>query len=136
MQTMVDAVLDPHRDMLREAVGRTRIGLNRNTVFETTMDNLLLDAISETAGANLAFSNGWRYGTPIPPGPITRNDLWNIIPTNPPVSTIEITGGELWAMMEENLERTFSADPYAQMGGYVKRCRGVNIYAKIENQKG
>lgn len=38
-------------------------------------------------------------------------------------------------MMEENLERTFSADPYAQMGGYVKRCRGVSIYAKIENLK-
>jgi hypothetical protein len=38
--------------------------------------------------------------------------------------------------MEENMERTFSADPYPQMGGYVKRCRGVNIYAKIENPTG
>jgi len=136
METMVDAVLAPDRSMLQEVVGHTRIGLNRNTVLEATMDNLLLDAMAEAAGTNLAFSNGWRYGAPVPPGPITRNDLWNMIPTNPPVSTIEITGNELWAMMEENLERTFSGDPYAQMGGYVKRCRGVNIYAKIENPKG
>ena len=39
-------------------------------------------------------------------------------------------------MMEENIERTFSRDPYKQMGGYVKRCRGVNIYFKIENPAG
>lgn len=136
MEAMVDAVLAPHREMLCEVVGRTRVGLNRNTVLEATMDNLLLDAIAEAAGTGLAFSNGWRYGAPIPPGPITRNDLWNMIPTDPPVSTVEITGDEIWKMMEENLERTFSADPYEQMGGYVKRCRGVNIYAKIENPAG
>ncbi len=64
------------------------------------------------------------------------NDLWNIIPTNPPVSICEITGGELLWMMEENLERTFSRDPYLQMGGYVKRCLGLNIYFKVENPNG
>lgn len=133
MQAMVDSVMAPHRQMLDAVVGSTRIGLNRNTIFEATMDNLLLDAIADAAGTALAFSNGWRYGAPVPPGPIKRNDLWNIIPTNPPVSTVEITGHELWSMMEENLERTFCVDPYEQMGGYVKRCRGLNIYAKIEN---
>ena len=39
-------------------------------------------------------------------------------------------------MMEENLEHTFSRDPYKQMGGYVKRCSGLNIYFKIENPEG
>lgn len=136
MTAMVDAVLAPHRETLCAVVGRTSVGLNRNTVLEATMDNLLLDAIAEAAGTGLAFGNGWRYGAPIPPGPITRNDLWNMIPMNSPVSKVDITGGELWEMMEENLERTFCADPYGQMGGFVKRCRGVNIYAKIENPQG
>ncbi len=36
-------------------------------------------------------------------------------------------------MMEENLERTFAADPFEQMGGFVKRCRGLQLYAKLEN---
>ena len=66
METMVDAIMSPYRDMLGEVVGRTTIGLNRNTVLESTMDNLLLDAIAEVAGTKLAFSNGWRYGAPIP----------------------------------------------------------------------
>jgi len=39
-------------------------------------------------------------------------------------------------MMEENLERTFARDPYNQMGGYVKRCMGVNLYCKLENPPG
>jgi hypothetical protein len=39
-------------------------------------------------------------------------------------------------MMEMNLERTFAPDPYEQMGGYVKRCMGLNLYFKIENPEG
>ncbi len=136
MTAMVDAVLAPHREMLGAVVGHTQIDLHRNTILEAPMDNLLLDAIAEAAETTIAFSNGWRYGAPVPQGPITRNDLWNMIPTNPPVSKVEMTGGELWTMMEDNLERSFSANPYEQMGGYVKRCRGINIYAKIENPPG
>ena len=100
------------------------------------MDNFLLQALLESTGAQLAFSNGWRYGAPIVPGKITLNDLYNIIPMNPPVSTIELTGKEIKVMLEENLEMTFSYDPYQQMGGYVKRCLGLNVYFKIENSSG
>ena len=39
-------------------------------------------------------------------------------------------------MLEANLERTYSPDPYCQMGGFVKRCRGLNMYFKMENPKG
>ena len=38
--------------------------------------------------------------------------------------------------MEKNLERTFSADPFGQMGGYLKRFRGLTIYGKLENPPG
>jgi hypothetical protein len=55
---------------------------------------------------------------------------------NPPVSTVELTGDEVLAMLEENLERTFARDPYNQMGGYVKRSLGFNAYIKIENPPG
>ena len=136
MQQVVDKIMAPHRPMLSEIVGHTETALHRNTIFETPMDNLLLEAIAEASGAKIAFCNGWRYGAPIPPGPVTRNDLWNIVPTNSPVSLTELTGREIWEMLEENLEHTFAADPYQQMGGYVKRCFGLKVYIKIENPKG
>ncbi len=136
VDAMVEDALAPHRDMLNTVVGKTETALNRSTVMEATMDNLLLKALLDVSDAELAFSNGWRYGATVVPGPVTVNDLWNIIPTNPPVSLCQITGEELWVMMEENLERTFSRDPYKQMGGYVKRCLGLNIYFKVENPEG
>lgn len=136
VQALVDAALAPHRSMLHEIVGHTKIALHRNTMLDAPMDDVLLDAIAGAAGTELAFSNGWRYGAPIPPGPVTMEALWNIIPGNPPVSTVQLTGAELAAMLEENLERTFAADPYEQMGGYVKRCRGLELYIKLENPPG
>lgn len=133
---LVKQALAPYKNELAEVVGRTSTALNRGTTMESTMDNFMLQALIESTGAQLAFSNGWRYGAPIVPGQITLNDLYNIIPVNPPVATLEIKGEEIREMLEENLERTFSCDPYNQMGGYVKRCLGLNVYFKIENSSG
>ncbi len=136
VQRLVDEIKVPHEDILEEIVGETEIGLARDKVMETTMDNLLLKALIDSSSAEMAFSNGWRYGSAVPPGKITIEDLWNIIPTNPPVSVCDISGQELWDMMEKNLENTFAKEPYDLMGGYVKRCYGINVYFKVENAEG
>lgn len=136
MKELVDEKLAPYQEELGEVIGETKTDLYRNEVLESTMDNFLLQSLLDHTGAEVAFSNGWRYGAPIPKGPITVNDLWNIIPVNPPVSTVKLEGHEIWEMLEENLERTFSRDPFGQMGGYVKRTLGLKVYAKVENPAG
>ena len=136
MKSKIEEIMKPHRNKLDKIVGYTKTNLDRYQVLESTMDNFLLQSLIDYTNAEIAFSNGWRYGAPVHTGPITENDLWNIIPVNPPVSTTKITGEELWEMMEENLDRTFAKNPYDQMGGYVKRCLGLNLYFKIENPKG
>ncbi len=136
VDALVRQALAPYREELSTVVGKTATALNRATTLETTMDNFLLQALLENTGAQLAFSNGWRFGAPIIPGEVTVNDLYNMIPMNPPISTVELTGEEIVAMLEENLERTFARDPYDQMGGYVKRGLGFNVYIKIENPPG
>ncbi len=136
IKKLVESAIAPHREMLDTVIGETLTPLHRYNVLESTMDNLLLKALMSYTGADLAFSNGWRYGAPVPIGPITMNDVWNIIPVNPPVRICNITGREIWDMMEKNLENTFSIEPYNQMGGYVKRCLGLNLFFKIENPAG
>jgi sulfur-oxidizing protein SoxB len=121
------------QSMLTSVVGQTRSTLSRWRSLESSMDSLLLQACQEVSGAELAFSNGWCFGAPIPPGDVTMKDLYNIIPHNPLISVCDITGKDLWQMMEDNLENTYSRDPYRQQGSYVKRCLGLNIYFKIEN---
>jgi len=95
---LVEKALDPYEDELSSVVGETATALNRGTVLEATMDNLVLQTLIDSTGAQLAFSNGWRYGAPIPTGIITLNDLYNIVPMNPPISTVELKGDEIWAM--------------------------------------
>ena len=133
---LIRQALAPYQAELSTVVGETETALNRATMLETTMDNFLLQALLESTGAQLAFSNGWRFGAPVIPGAVTLNDLYNMIPMNPPISTVDLTGEEVVAMFEENLERTFARDPYDQMGGYVKRGLGFNAYIKIENPRG
>lgn len=136
MKKEIEEVLDPYKEKLDQVLGQTQTDLDRYQVLESTMDNFLLESLLDYTDAQMAFSNGWRYGAPIPKGDITENDLWNIIPVNPPVSRVKLRGQEIWDMMEENLERTFAKDPYQQMGGYVKRAMGINLYFKIENPFG
>lgn len=135
-QALVEEAILPYREELDQVAGQTSTALHRNLLLESSMDNLLLQSLLEHTGAQIAFSNGWRYGAPIVPGPITLNDLWNIIPVDPPVSTVQLTGDEIRTMLEESLEHTFSQDPYCQMGGYVKRVLGMNLYFKVENAAG
>ncbi len=136
MEALVKTALKPYADELERVVGEVSTTLNRDANLESTMDNFLLAAMREAAGTPLAFSNGWRWGAPVRPGPVTQNDLYNILPMPVPISTVDLTGRELIAMLEENLERTFSADPFHQMRGYVKRCLGLTAYIKIENPPG
>ena len=133
---LVDAALAPHREFLDRRVGEVAQPLHRYRMLHAPMDDLLLDAIAAAAQTSLAFSNGWRYGAPVPVGEVTMNDLWNMVPVDPPVSVVDLTGAEIHAMLEGNLERTFACDAWQQMGGYVKRCRGLVVHVKIENPAG
>ena len=136
IEKLVTAIMEPFESMRQEVLAQSASTLHRYDTLSSTMDDLLLAAIKLAGEAEVAFSNGWRYGAPIPVGNITMWDLYNIIPMNPVVSIVEITGAEIIQMLEENLERTFSADPMKQMGGYVKRCLGLHVKMRIENPKG
>ena len=133
IENIVAQIMQPFQDLKQEVLGNTKIVLHRYNTIASTMDDLLLSSIKSISNADIAFSNGWRYGVPIPIGPITKWDLFNIIPVNPEVSTVELTGEEIINMLEENLERTFSVEPMKQMGGYIKRCLGISVKMRIEN---
>lgn len=133
---MVKTIKEQYQGLRNTILGSTDQILHRYSTINSTLDELLLRAISFITETEIAFSNGWRFGIPIPAGNITENDLYNITPMNPPVSVVDLTGLEIKEMLEENLERTFSADPLGQMGGYVKRCFGLQVNMRIENPAG
>lgn len=133
VEELILNILHPHKEELNQVIGHTNTPLDRAFNLESTMDNFLLSALLDHTGAQAVFSNGWRYGAPVVPGPIRLNDLYNMVPMNPPVSTVDLSGEELKSLLEENLEHTFSRDPWQQMGGYVKRSMGLRVFFKVEN---
>lgn len=133
---VVDAQLAPFRARLGEVVGQTATGLDRMTVLESTMDNLITDAYLALTGADVALSHGWRYGAPIPPGDITVGDLWQMIPTNPEIFTVRLTGRQIRQRLEASLESVYAPNPFDQKGGFVLRVSGLNAVVRINNPKG
>lgn len=133
---VVEESLAPHREALDEVVGQTGVLLHRGTVLGAPMDTVITEAYRATTGADVALSHGWRYGTPIPPGPITAGDLWQMLPPNPELFTVRLSGAELRRMLEQSLERTFAGDALRQQGGYVIRYAGMRAVARLNNPAG
>lgn len=136
VERVVNEQLAPFRARLGEVVGQTATPLDRMTVLEATMDNLLTDAYRDLTGAEVAFSHGWRYGSPILPGDVTLGNLWQIIPTNPEVVTFELSGAQILKRIEANLESVYAPDAFQQKGGFVMRVSGLNAIVYLNNPKG
>ncbi len=121
---------------LGQEIGELKTPLHRMFLNETPMDRLITDAYLHAVEADIALSHGWRYGAPILPGLITVRDLYQIIPTNPELFTVELDGKHILETFETNLEQVFSADPFHQKGGYVLRASGITMAYKPYNPPG
>jgi 2',3'-cyclic-nucleotide 2'-phosphodiesterase (5'-nucleotidase family) len=76
----------------------------RYNLLETTADDFIADAVRETAKTDIGFTNGFRFGVPVPPESITEADLWNLLPMDARMKRGWITGKELRDYLEHELE--------------------------------
>ena len=94
----------------------------RYDVLETSMDNFIADAVAEMTGTTIGFTNGFRFAPPLPAGPITVGDLWNMLPLDTRMKSGTITGQQLRNYLEDELELVFSKDPWKLSGGWGPRA--------------
>jgi S-sulfosulfanyl-L-cysteine sulfohydrolase len=85
-------------------IGATRATLMRYDVLETTMDNLVDDAVREATHTDIAFTNRFRFSPPLAPGPITEADLWNILSFDAKLKSGRVSGKQLHAYLENEME--------------------------------
>jgi S-sulfosulfanyl-L-cysteine sulfohydrolase len=55
-------------------------------------------------------------------GKLTVGDLWNMLPLDARVKTGTVTGRQLRAYLENELELVFSKDPWKLSGGWGPRA--------------
>lgn len=140
MRSVVVQVQQPYKKELSQVLGATTTPLLRYYVLETPMDNLITDAMRETANEELAgtgrtvdvaLSNGFRFCPPLDPkggsADITREYLWSMLPVNAGAQIATVPGALVKPWMEKELNNVFAKDPLQRFGGWVVRMSGMTV---------
>jgi sulfur-oxidizing protein SoxB len=127
MSALIAKVRAPYEAKLAERLAVTDGVLYRRGNFNGTWDQLILDALMEVQGADLAFSPGFRWGTSLLPGDvITRELLMDQVAITYPYATLtEMTGETIKTILEDVADNLFNPDPYYQQGGDMVRVGGL-----------
>jgi len=127
MAAYIAQVREPHETRLRERLAVTETLLYRRGNFNGTWDQLMLEALLQEKGAEIAFSPGFRWGTTLLPGDaITFEHLMDQTAVTYPHSTLsELTGEQIKVILEDVADNLFNPDPYLQQGGDMVRVGGM-----------
>ena len=136
MASYLDQVRAPFAARLAEPLAVSEDLLYRRSNFNGTFDQLILDAMMDVKGAEIAFSPGFRWGTTVLPGQtITREHLMDQTAITYPWSTLTDMSGEMIkTILEDVCDNLFNPDPYYQQGGDMVRVGGMT-YTCEPNEK-
>ena len=127
MAAYIEQVRAPYRARLEDPLAVSEGLLYRRGNFNGSWDQLILDALLEVKGADIAFSPGFRWGTTILPGQtITMEQLLEQTAISYPYTTLsEMSGATIKALLEDLADNLFNPDPYYQQGGDMVRVGGM-----------
>jgi S-sulfosulfanyl-L-cysteine sulfohydrolase len=138
MAKLIEAQRAPYADKLSEELARTEGLLYRRGNFNGSFDQLILDALMEAKGAEIAFSPGFRWGTTLLPGDgVSLEQVMNLTAiTYPDTVVSELKGSAIKALMEDVCDNLFHPDPYYQQGGDMVRVGGMSYSCTPGNRIG
>ena len=127
MDALITNIRGPYEAKLSETLAVTEGLLYRRGNFNGTGDQLIVDALMDVQGADIAFSPGFRWGTTLLPGqPITREWLLDMTATTYSYATLtEMKGDMIKTVLEDVADNLFNPDPYYQQGGDMVRVGGL-----------
>jgi sulfur-oxidizing protein SoxB len=127
MDALINKVRAPYEGKLSEKLAMTQDTLYRRGNFNGTFDQLIVDALMEVKGADMAFSPGFRWGTSLLPNtPILMEHLMDQTATTYSYTTLtDLSGETIKTIMEDVADNLFNPDPYYQQGGDMVRVGGM-----------
>lgn len=127
MDALITRIRAPYEAKLAQKLAVTEGTLYRRGNFNGSGDQLLLDALMDVQGAEIAFSPGFRWGTSLLAGQeITREWLMDMTATTYSYATVGTMSGEmLKTVLEDVADNLFNPDPYYQQGGDMVRVGGL-----------
>ncbi len=127
MDALINKIRAPYESKLSEKLAITDGLLYRRGNFNGSWDQLLVDALMDVQGADIAFSPGFRWGTSLLPGDvITRELMMDQVATTYSYATVtEMSGATIKTVLEDVCDNLFNPDPYYQQGGDMVRVGGL-----------
>ncbi len=114
VDALITQITAEQDEMLNVVVGQTSVLLEgtREVVrtAESNLGNLAADAFRTATGADVALTNGGGIRDSIPAGDITKKQLVTVFPFGNYVVTMDVTGEQLAAMLENGVSRYPDAD--------------------------
>ncbi|MES2042218.1 MAG: thiosulfohydrolase SoxB [Pseudomonadota bacterium] len=128
MQALIQKIRAPYTAKLGEKLAMTEGTLYRRGNFNGSFDQLIVDALMEVKGAEIAFSPGFRWGTSLlPNSAITMEHVMDQTATTYSYTTVtEMTGAAIKTVLEDVADNLFNPDPYYQQGGDMVRVGGLS----------
>lgn len=121
---------DRHAQKMDERVGEAKGPLTRAQTLagqeprtrdhESPVDSLFADLLREDTRSDVVLLPNSGYGVAIPTGPITADQLRNLVPHESKVVTMTLRGGQLRDILEQSIERTYTDEPMLKVGGLLQ----------------
>jgi sulfur-oxidizing protein SoxB len=127
MARYIAAARAPHLEKLAQPLAVTEGLLYRRGNFNGSFDQLILEALMQAKGAEIAFSPGFRWGTTLLPGETITLEhvLEQTAITYPFTTESTLTGEQIRLALEDIADNLFNPDPYLQQGGDMVRVGGM-----------
>ena len=124
---MIEKLRAPYKAELERVIGETKTLLYRQGTWQSTADNLVSDALHARTRQDVAITQPGRYGATILPGPITVEDIYNLVPTEAPVYQMKLHGKSLREMLEGAVENVVTDNELERIGANMWRFSGIEL---------
>jgi sulfur-oxidizing protein SoxB len=129
-------------------VGHSDRLLHRRDVLHNPFNAMLAEALRREAGTAIGMTPGFRFdaviaprssnpdGAPEAKGEITIERLYRYLPIAPGLATGKIRGERLRGILELELTRIFSLDPFQHSGGWLGGFAGLDLELDLSKADG
>jgi 2',3'-cyclic-nucleotide 2'-phosphodiesterase (5'-nucleotidase family) len=130
ISALVEALRAPHLSQLEEPVAMAEQAVPRAQTLagpalgsrdaESPVDELFADILRDALQVEVVLLPGVGYGVALGPGPVTAEDLRNLLPHDAEVVTMKMTGQQLRDIIEQSLENVLTPDASRRVGGMIQ----------------
>lgn len=133
VQAIIEKSEQPYRQAMDQVIGYSTVPLYRYFVVENTIDTLIIDALKWKMGTDIVLSNGFRFCPPRNKKdasgniPITEGFLYDMLPVDSRLRKGKISGAQLRAWLETELNNVFAKEASKRLGGWIVKFKGMKV---------